>query len=48
VEGLDRGGGEWDGGGVGRGSGGGVGWGADWVAVHRLRPAEGGGQGSRR
>jgi hypothetical protein len=28
--------------------GGGVGWGADWVAVHRLRPAEGGGQGSRR
>jgi hypothetical protein len=28
--------------------GGGVGWGADRVAVHRLRPAEGGGRGGRR
>jgi hypothetical protein len=36
---VDRGGG-----GVGRGSGGGVGWGADRVAAHRPRPAEGGGR----
>jgi hypothetical protein len=45
VEGLDRGGGDRGGGGVGQGSGGGVGRGTNWVVARKPRPTEGGGRG---